>query len=683
MKISLGWLKEYVDVDLPLQELLDRLTMIGLVVESVEERGGDAVLEVETYANRPDTLGHLGLAREVAVMLGRPLKERTWPVVELSQRTGDLVDVQILDEDLCPRYCGLVVKGIKSGPSPDWLRARLEAMGLKPISNIVDVSNYVLFATGQPIHCFDLARLDGPRILVRRARKGEAIRTLDGRDIALQPDMLVIADDKRPVAVAGVMGGEDSGVSDATTDVFIESATFDPVSIRRTRKALEVSTDASYRFERGADVGFAPQAALMAASLLTADGGKASREMVDVFPKPRKPKEVILREKRVLDLLGVDPGGPFIEKTLESLGFALKVHASGVWRVTAPSFRVDIEHEADLIEEIARFYGYDRIPSLVPPLEVLEPAPGETDRVRRLSERLFHYGFDEVINMSFADPEREAILASGRAPVAIRNPLSSKTAVLRTTLLGGLLENTAWNLNRGLAGVPIFEVGNAYAQCEDGPAESLSLAVCLTGTIGVPHWKDKPEPAGYFYLKGALESALEGLRYAALSFQETTHPFFEAGTAAAVVYKGMPVGALGRVDGRIAAAYGIGGPVYAAEIDLASLFDKQPKAFEHTPLPKFPAVVRDLSFLVDRAVPYQEIKTAVENMSVPYLEAFEIIDRYAGEPVPKDKASLSLRFVYRNPKATLTAEDVDKAELKLLMALKAGLKIQLREGGPA
>jgi len=574
-----------------------------------------------------------------------------------------------------------VVKGLKVGPSPEGLKARLEAMGLKPINNIVDVSNYVLFATGQPIHTFDLARIGGARIQVRPARKGETIRTLDGRDVALQPDMLVIADEKRPLAVAGVIGGEDSAVTGATTDVFIESATFSPVSVRKTRKALDLSTDASYRFERGADIGFAPQAAVMAASLLTAFGGAATREIVDVYPKPRKAKEIVLREKRVADLLGADPGGPFIAATLERLGFSLKKASEGIWRVRVPSFRIDVEREADLVEEIARFYGYDKIPSLVPPLEVLEPVPSDKERLRRLSAQLFHYGLDEVINMSFADPEREAALSSGKVPVAIRNPLSSKAAVLRTTLLGGLLENTAWNLNRGLPGVPIFEIGNVYAQLEEGPVERLSLGLSETGLLGVPGWKDKPEPAQFFRLKGAVEAALESLRYAALAFETAPHPFFEDGEALAVAYKGERIGILGRVAGRLLAAYGLPGPVFAAEIDLASLFGKHPKPFEYLPLPKFPAVVRDLSFLIDRGLPYQEIKSAVERMAVPFLEEFEIIDRYAGDPVPKDKAGLSLRFVYRNPKATLTAEDVDRAEQKLLLALKSALKIQLREGG--
>jgi phenylalanyl-tRNA synthetase beta chain len=683
MKISLNWLREYVDVDLPLRDFLERLIMIGLGIEGTATIGGDVVLDVETYANRPDTLGHLGLAREVGAMLGRPLKERTWPVDEFASSTAEIVDVQILDEDLCPRYCGLVVKGVKIGPSPEWLRTRIEAMGLKPINNIVDVSNYVLFATAQPIHAFDLAKLAGPRIAVRRAKKGETIRTLEGKLVALQPDMLVIADDKRPVAVAGVIGGLDTAVSETTTDVFIESATFDPVSVRRTRKALEIQTDASFRFERGADIGFAPQAALMAASLLTPFGGKTAREMADIYPKPRKSKEIVLRGRRVADLLGVEPEPAFIKATLESLGFSLKANQSGVWRVLAPSFRVDIEREADLVEEIARFYGYDRIPSVVPALEVLENGPTRKERLGRFSQQLFHFGFDEVINSSFADPEKEAVLRSGFSAVAIRNPISSKAAVLRTTLLGGLLENTAWNRNRGLEGVHIFEIGNIYRPEEGRPSELLTLGLCTTGPLALPHWAKRPEPAAFFHLKGALEAALEALRYTAVSFEDAPHAFFEEGRALAVACKGERIGRLGRVDGRLLAAYGIDGPAYAAEIELSLLFDKQPRTFEYVPLPKFQAVVRDLSFLVDRTVPYQEIAGAVEKMSVPYLERFELIDRYAGETIPPDKAGLSLRFVYRNPKATLTTEDVDRAEHKLLMALKAALKIQRREGGSA
>ena len=681
MKISLNWLKDYVDVTVPLRELLERMTMIGLVVESREERNGDVILDVETYANRPDTLGHLGMAREIGAMLRSPLKEQTWPLTELPARTSELVDVQILDEDLCPRYCGVVVKGVKTGPSPDWLRTRIEAMGLKPISNIVDVSNYVLFATAQPIHTFDLARIAGPRILIRRAKKGETIRTLDGKDVALQPEMLVIADEKKPVAIAGVMGGEDSEVTEGTQDVFIESAYFDPASVRKTRKALDLQTDAAYRFERGADISFAPQAALMAASLLTQFGGKVSREPADVYPRPRKPKEIVLRSRRIGDLLGVEVDDAFVERTLADLGFGLKTGPNGLWRVQVPFFRVDIEREADLIEEIARFFGYDKIPVVIPPFEILETVPSDKDRILKLSEGLFRFGFDEVINQSFADPEREAVLRSGKTPVEIRNPISTKASLLRTTLLGGLLENTAWNRNRGQEGVHIFEVGNIYSRNESAAAEEQTLGLSTTGPLGGPTWRGKPAETDFFHLKGALESALENLRYAPLVFEAAASPFFEDDFSLAVSYKGQTVGRLGQVHSRLLDLYSVRGPVYAAEVSLELLFGKQPRPFEYAPLPRFPSVVRDLSFLVDRDVPYQGIKQALEKLGLTFLEDFEVIDHYAGGNIPKDKKSLSLRFTFRNPKATLIAEDVDKAEQKIIKSLKTAYKIQPREGG--
>ena len=690
MKISLDWLKEYVDVDLPLKELIERMTMIGLVVEETEEKNGDVVLDVETYANRPDTLGHLGMAREIAVMLGKPLKERSWPVTEMPIRTTDLLSVQIQDEDLCPRYCGLVVRGVTVGPSPDWLRARIEAMGLRSINAVVDVSNYVLFATGQPIHAFDLAKIAGARILVRRAKKGERIRTLDGRDAALTPDMLVIADEKKPIAVAGVIGGEETAVSDSTRDVFIESAAFDPGSVRKTRKAMETMTDASYRFERGVDAGFTPQAAEMAASLLAAFGGKASREIIDIYPRPRKAREMLLRARRVAELLGVEIKPAFIEKVLGDLGFGLKSRPIGSWMVQVPSHRADIEREADLVEEVARFYGYDRIPVILPLLEVLDPVPTAAGKVRRFAQQLFHYGFDEVLNPSFADPVNEAALATGRRPVEIRNPLSVKAGLLRTTLLGSLLENIAWNRNRGMEGVHIFETGNVYSWRD---AESMAvdeesmLALAGAGPVGPIQWGEKQKETDLFHLKGAVEAALEALRYDdeqrfdALTFARESHPILDPPRSLAILYKGEKIGVLGRVRANLADHYGIKGAVFAAEISLGRLAEKKPRPFEFVPLPKYPAVVRDLSFWTGREAAWQDIRTAVLKADAASLEHFDVIDRYDGDQAPRDKVGLSLRFVYRNPKGTLTAEDVDKSEQKIIKALKTALSVQLREGG--
>jgi phenylalanyl-tRNA synthetase beta chain len=494
--------------------------------------------------------------------------------------------------------------------------------------------------------------------------------------------MLVIADEKKATAVAGVMGGRDSGVFDDTTDIFIESACFDSGSIRRTARALETLTDASYRFERGADIGFAPQAARMAASLMAEFGGRATRDLIDVYPRPRKPREITLRARRASDLLGVEIPPAFIEKTLTDLGFGLRSGAPGIWMVMVPSHRVDIEREADLIEEIARFFGYDKIPTVVPPLRVLDPVPSHEPKMRRLAERLFHYGFDEVVNPSFADPEKDGRLGSGKTPVALRNPLSAKAAILRTTLLGGLLENAAWNLNRGLEGVHIFETGSVYRWAgETATAEDPTLGLLSVGPLAPAHWKDAPEAADLAHIKGAVESVLESLRYDSAAFLARPHPVLEAQTALAVLVKGEAIGWLGRLAAGPLDLYGLKGPAFAAEIDLGRLFKIKPRTFEFVPLPKYPAVGRDLSFWVRRATAFADIRQALAKLDVPWLEGFDVVDRYAGDKAPEGMIGLTLRFSYRSPKATLTAEDVDKSEQKILKALKAAFDIRLREGG--
>ena len=421
MKISLNWLKDYIELDLSLPVLIEKLNMIGLLVEDWEEKGSDVILDIETYANRPDTLGHQGVARELAAALELGIKEQKWPLKEIEQKTSDLAGVRIWDVDLCPRYSGMVIKDIQVGPSPEWLRKRIEAVGIKPINNVVDVTNYVLFATAHPIHAFDLAKISGRKIIIRKATDAEVLRSLEGSDISLTPEMLVIADEKKPIALAGIIGGEECSVKESTRDVFIESACFDPVSIRKTSKKTGISTDASYRFERGADISFPPQAALMAASLLTQLGGKASKGIADVYPKPRREKTIVLRHHRISRLLGVEIDEEFAVRTLASLGFQAEVQQRGVWQVKIPQFRVDVEREADLIEEIARFYGYDKIPSSVPPLRVLElPVDQKRERINKFRLLLFHNGFDEVLNFSFSDPEKEARLQTGQEAIEIR-----------------------------------------------------------------------------------------------------------------------------------------------------------------------------------------------------------------------------------------------------------------------
>ncbi len=682
MKISLDWLREFVAVDLPRKDLVDKLTMIGLVADTSEEKENDLILDLETYANRPDTLGHLGVAREIGAREGLPLIDKEWPIAELPEATTDIADVQIIAEALCPRYCGIVIRGVQVGPSPDGLRRRIEAMGLRPVNNVVDVSNYVLFATAQPIHTFDFGRIGGGRIVVRKAKRGETLVDLDGRTLELAADMLVIADESRPVALAGVIGGQASGITESTRDVFIESAHFDPVGIRKTAKKLGLSTDASYRFERGTDIGFAPRAALMAASLLTQMGGRASRGLIDRYPRPPKPKTVRLRLRRIAELLGVEVPEGFVVDVLGRLGFRVEGGPKGPWRVEVPTFRVDISREADLIEEIARFYGYDRIPSEITPVDSFAPVVNrKRDRQARVRETLAGQGLDEVINWSFADPEREAAAASGRTPVPIQNPISNRASVMRTTLLPGLLENAAWNINRGLEGVHIFELGNVYCWGDDEKhREDLHLGLLSTGRLPGAGFAAPGAETDFYVVKGAVETVLEALRFDPAGFEERNHPSFEPGRALAVLFKGQEVGRLGLLRRDFAASASVDGPVYAAEIDLSALFEKTPRPFRYVPVPKLPGVVRDLSFLMDRAITYGEVARVLGRLDQPLLESFELVDRFSGGPVPADKVSLTIRLHFRHPQRTLVAEEVDRAEQEITGHLRSALAIQLREG---
>lgn len=682
MKISLDWLKDFIDFDLPMAKLIDTLDMIGLVVESWEKKDSDIILDIETYANRPDTLGHLGVARELAAALGLKLKAQDWPLTELEETTSELCDVQIQDPELCPRYCGIVVRNVKVGPSPGWLKKRIETMGLKPINNVVDVTNCVLFSTAHPIHAFDLAKLAGRQIIIRRARQGESIKTLDEEDVSLSSDMLVIADEERPVAIAGVIGGLESSVQEDTQDIFIESAYFNPVSVRKTGKATGISTDASYRFERDADISFPPQAAMMAASLLAQFGGKASRGITDVYPRPSKERSVVLRNHRIFDLLGLEIDPKFSEKTLSRLGFQVELQREGVWKVQVPHHRVDIEREADLIEEVARFNGYDKIPVHFPPLRVPEPPlDPKREKVEKVRQQLMNLGFDEVLNFSFSYPEREDLFKTGLSPVEIRNPYSSKASLLRTTVLGGMLDTIAWNRNRGAEGVHIFELGNIYFRKGKKSHEQLTLSLATTGLLRTPQWHKKSRESDFFFLKGALESMMVYLKYEPFSFRAENQTFFEKENTLALIFKEDVVGYFGLLQKRLLDAFSLDEPVWAAELNLEALFGKTPQAFKYTPVTRFPTITRDVSFITDRSVSFQEIQQAVEKLSLPYLTSFDLYDRFSGSSIPKNKVSLSLRFVFSHPERTLKAEEVDKLQEKIIKALATRFSFQLRQGG--
>jgi len=390
----------------------------------------------------------------------------------------------------------------------------------------------------------------------------------------------------------------------------------------------------------------------------------------------------MLRDHRATSLLGVKIDNGFIEKTLVNLGFQVEQKQPGIWQVRVPHFRIDIEREADLIEEIARFYGYEKIPIQLPPLRSLEPILDQKkERIRIIRQILFHYGFDEVVNFSFMDSEKREELSFDLEPIPIRNPISAKAAFLRTTLFGGLLENIAWNMNRGAEGVHIFEIGNIFHLENEKCKEHLMLCVVMTGDVGERHWMEQSRETGFFHLKGTCEALMAQLRYLSISFREENHPHFREGSSLALHVKGERVGCLGAVKHKILDTYMLKSEVWAAEINLNLLFEKQAQAFQYSAVVKYPSVNRDVSFIADKHVSFEDIKGAVEKLDLPYLARFNLYDRFAGSSIPDGKVSLSFRFNFRHPERTLQADAVDVLQEKIIATLRSRFNFQLREGG--
>lgn len=483
MLISYNWLRELTNTSLSPQKLRDRLTMVGLAIDAVEMHADDSVLDVEVPSNRPDCLSHVGIAREVTVIERKELVLPEPRSVKMAGRSADLTSVEIKDPDLCPRYAARLVRGVKIGPSPDWLVKRLEAIGQRPINNVADITNYVLHEVGQPLHAFDFHRLSGRRIVVRRAAHGEKLRTLDGLDRELSEDMLVIADAEKAVALAGIMGGEDSEISDRTTDVLIESAYFDPNSVRRTARRLGMDTEASRRFERGADREHVLRAQARCVELICElAGGVATEDAIDVYPQPFVSRVVEFRPERVKGLTSLNVKTDEMVRILTGLGFKSDYFPLEKFTAEVPSWRIDVDQEEDLVEEIARHSGYDQIASELPPSNI----PGEYQptemKQRSLRRALNACGYDEAITFSFITREEQFELIpalNAEAQTELKNPIIEGATWMRSSLLPGLLNSLRHNLNHGIRDVRLFEIGRVFGVSSDGelPEEPLALTM--------------------------------------------------------------------------------------------------------------------------------------------------------------------------------------------------------------
>jgi len=695
VKVLVSWLRELVDVPVSAAQLARDLHMTGFEVASVEPTGtlgtvprtqaggtvpnpddDDAVIDFEITANRPDCLSLTGLAREVATRYDSarrvPAHADLGPV---SPDSMEALRVTIEDAARCPRYCAAVAD-VRVGPSPPWLAERLTAAGIRSINNIVDVTNYALLELGHPMHAFDLERLAGRHLRVRLARKGEALKTLDGQQRTLDAEMLVIADDARAQALAGVMGGADSEVSPATRTIAIESAWFLPISVRRTSKALGLSTEASYRFERGADFAAPPEGLARACALLEQIGAGTVRPgWIDASHDVRTPRLVRLELARVAQVLGAPVPISEIRRILTGLGFLIGEHDDARWVVSVPSWRNDVARDVDLIEEVARHFGYDRLPTTFPALTTVPAKPGrrlEVDRaVRRLAAAA---GFNECVTFSFIAEKAAQEFAPATELVPIANPLSETFAVLRPSLLPGLVDSLSHNRRHGRRDVRLFELGTRFLATA---GEHRALALGWLGASGPEHWSAPPRQADLFDLKGVAETigAALGLE---LSAAAGTRAHLVPGrtvllTAAAPDGAPREFGVVGQLVPALATARDIPvqDEVYVAELDLdvvadlVTLLDIRATR----PLPRFPSIVRDLSILVADTLPASQLRGTIRSVAPPTLARVAEFDRYQGKGIPDGQVSLSYRLTFLAPDRTLTDAEVDAAMSAIVGAL--------------
>jgi phenylalanyl-tRNA synthetase beta chain len=682
MRLVLSWLKEFVDVDAPAERIADTLGLRGFEVASLERLAdGDAVIDFEVTANRPDCLSVLGLAREVATAFDRPIvlpSTASGARVALAPlEVGSSPDLRVTIEEpeLCPRYAAAVAS-VTIGASPGWMAARLHAAGVRPISTIVDVTNYVNVELGQPMHAFDLATLAGGEIRVRRARPGEAIRTLDAIDRKLDAEMLVIADRDRAQAIAGVMGGAASEVSARTRRVAFESAYFKPASVRRTSKRLGLKTEASSRFERGADIGAQVVAIQRAVALMRQIGaGAVEGPVVDCYPAPRGPRTMHLRRDRLARLLGVPVPDADVVRILRHLGLDVAPTADG-WDAVAPTFRVDLLREVDLIEEVGRHFGFDRLDATFPAVTVPAPPPDpRVPRDRLVRRVLTAAGLSEAVTFGFIESAAAALFAADLAPVGIGNPLSAKFDTLRPSLLPGLVDALAHNRRHGQRHIRLFEIGARFL----AGGETRGAAFAWTGTGSGEHWSGAGREVDFFDVKGVVEALCAALEVP-VRFEPVERPFLVAGQAASAIVADGPAtgeiaGVLGQLPPAVAAERGLPAKdrVFVAEVGLDLLARARVGRSEATrPLPRHPAVVRDLSIVVVDTLPAAIIRGTIlaagRALPAPLVDV-GFFDRYRGAGVPEGSISVSVRLTFQADDRTLTDAEVQQSVEAILGAL--------------
>ena len=666
MKISLNWLTDYVDVPMNAKALGERMTHVGMNCDAIDETASDIVFTFDITSNRPDWLGHIGVAREVGAATGAKFHPPVLGTLRATGSVNDLTSVQVLDPQLCPRYTARVIRGVKVAPSPRWMVERLEAVGMRSINNIVDVTNYVLMEYSQPLHCFDLDKLAGRRIVVRRAKDGEVMTSIDGTQCRLDSSMLIIADAARPVAVAGIMGGLDSEVGEATTNVLIESAQFDPLATRRTSRKLGLLSESNYRFERGVDPVGLERASLRACQLiLELAGGELADGIADVWASPYVAPQVALRPERTDKIMGFAISPARQAELLARLGLSPRQEGSKIV-CAIPPFRRDLTREIDLIEEIARLEGYDKIPMGNKITHEVKPEE-LPQRTRKLAAgTLTAAGFDEAVTFTFVD-RPEAELFGTPEPMSVEAINRKTNNVLRPTLLPSLLRACKVNQDAGTMDVSLFEMSAVFPPGGQGglPREYTQIGMVTT--------RDLRE------LRGAAEAVAHKIALGAqLDVVEARIAGLAAGTAARLLLDGAEIGALGMVDAAALHYYGLERDIAAGWLSLDALLAKAGRIATYQPIPRFPAVQRDLSLIVDDAVTWKQLSSAIESVRQPMRAELSYVTTYRGKPIAAGRKSVTITLTYRSADGTLRSEQADEQVAQVVEAMKASLGAELR-----
>jgi phenylalanyl-tRNA synthetase beta chain len=696
MKVIYNWLKEFVDVTASPEDLRARLSLAGIAVDAVEETAAGAVLDAEVTANRPDCLGHLGIAREVAAIYRLPLKPLHPALKEISEKAAAAVRVEIEAPELCGRFTARVIRGVKVQPSPDWLRQRLEAIGEKSINNVVDVSNYVMFELGHPLHAFDFDKLAERRLIVRRAQPGEKIKTLDGGEQKLTKDICVIADAQRAVSIGGIMGGANSEISFSTKNILIECAWFDPISVRRSSKTLGLRTEASYRFERGADPEMAELASRRAAELIQqVAGGELLAGLVDIYPGREAEKKLELSRKELLRVMGGDVPDRDIERVLSALGFhPVRVDGNrgsegsiaAVWDCRAVSWRRDVTRGIDVIEEVARHYGYDKFPPRLPPAKLPAHRLPHAEAQDRLRERIVGLGYQEIVEIPIVDTKRDELFREpGLVPATIGNPLAEDAAVMRSSGTVSMLRAIEWNLNHGQRDLRLFEIGKTYELRGGEPVETQVLTVGATGLAREKTIYEGTREFEFADLKGDLDNIG---RLTGGFIGESGGPQWLSGSHAARLYlRGASgqrqefIGSAGQIAKRVAEQFKFRQNVFVAELKLEPLlaaFESAAAALRFKALPRFPAVERDFSLILADGVQFANVAETIRSLEITELQNIEALDLFRGGQIPAGKYSLMIRVTFQSAEATFTDAQLNDFSSRIVTALQQKLAATLR-----